>query len=369
MQEKLTQDSIIEGEETLEVANCKDIYPNATVKITKAQYSLFELKRKSENKERRDIIIDPKFQRGEVWKKGKQLSELIESILMSIPLPVIYLFETKEGKKEVVDGRQRITTIIDFMNNKFSLSNLKMLPEINGKKFSTLKPLLQSKIEDYQLMAYIIQPPTPERVKFDIFDRVNRGGTQLNNQEMRNALYQGNATVLLDKLSNFEVFKIATGNSVKPTRMKDKYIISRFIGFYLLRNKKLNIEYKSDIDDFLSKVMEYLNSFKSYKDIEYLELVFSKAMKMAQKTCDSDIFRFSTYNQKRRPLNMGIFEALSYFFTMIQDNSLDLGILQKNIKNLKTEFDKSGYFSNSIDSSDSVNYRFNAVEELRNTLL
>jgi len=368
MQENIAKEDIIEGEETLEIANFKDIYPNATVKIAKAQYSLFELKRKYENKERQDIIIDPKFQRGKVWKKGKQLSELIESILMSIPLPVIYLFETKEGKKEVVDGRQRITTIIDFMNNEFSLSDLKMLPNINGDKFSDLEPLLQSKIEDYQLMAYIIQPPTPERVKYDIFDRVNRGGTQLNNQEMRNALYQGNATVLLDKLSSFDIFKKATGNSVKPTRMKDKYIISRFIGFYLLRNEKLDIEYKSDIDDFLGKVMEYLNSFKLYKDIEYLEVIFKKAMKRAHETGNSDIFRFATYNQNRRPLNMGLFESISYFFTIIQDNSLDSNTLPKSIKSLKVEFDESGYFSNRVDSSVSVNYRFNAVEELRDTL-
>ena len=354
----------IEGEDTLEVGNFKEIYPNATVKISKVQYSLFELKRKYENIERPDIILDPKFQRGSVWKKGKQRSELIESILMGIPIPIIYLFETKDGKKEVVDGRQRITTLINFLNNEFSLTDLKMLPMINGKKFQDLEPILQSKIEDYQLMAYVIQPPTPERVKYDIFDRVNRGGTQLNNQEMRNALYQGNATKLLDKLSELKSFQDATGNSIKKTRMKDKYIISRFIGFYLLRNKKIDIEYKSDIDDFLGKVMEYLNSFKNYDDIAYLEEVFDKTMLKAYKTLKSDGFRFKA-DKKKRPINMGLFETISYFFSLFDKQELNHEVLAEKINKLKYDFDDSGYFSNRVDSSVSVNYRLDKVERLK----
>jgi hypothetical protein len=94
----------IEGDETLEVAGLKEVYPNATVKIAKAQYSLFELKRKYENKDRPEIILDPNFQRGDVWKKGKQKSELIESILMGIPLPVyIFLRPKMERKKLLMD--------------------------------------------------------------------------------------------------------------------------------------------------------------------------------------------------------------------------------------------------------------------------
>lgn len=358
----------IEGEDTLKVANFQEIYPNATVKISKVQYSLFELKRKYENIERQDIILDPKFQRGSVWKKGKQRSELIESILMGIPIPIIYLFETKDGKKEVVDGRQRITTLIDFLNNEFSLSDLKMLPTINGKKFRNLEPILQSKIEDYQLMAYVIQPPTPERVKFDIFDRVNRGGTQLNNQEMRNALYQGNATLLLDYLSELESFKNATGHSIKKTRMKDKYIISRFIGFYLLRNQKINIEYKSDIDDFLGKVMEYLNSFKNYNDIKYLETIFNQSMTSSYRTLGADGFRFKAYNYNKRPINMGLFEAISYLFTITDIEDLNNKELTAKINKLKSDFDASGYFLNRVDSSVSVNYRLNKVEQLKEEL-
>lgn len=358
-----------EGENSLNISEYDDIYPNATVKISKVQFSLFELKRKYENIGRQDIILDPTFQRGKVWKKGKQRSELIESILMGIPIPIIYLFETKDGKKEVVDGRQRITTFIEFMNNEFSLKDLRMLPELNGKRFKDLEPLLQSKIEDYQLSAYVIQPPTPERVKFDIFDRVNRGGTQLNNQEMRNALYQGFATKLLDNISKLNSFKKATGNSISSTRMKDKYIICRFIGFYLLRNSKIDVLYKSDIDDFLARVLEYLNNQEAYENIKYLEEIFDQAMKNIYDDLGPDAFRFETYNQNRRPINMALFETLTYFYTFFNNLEIHKYDLKEKIINLKKEFDESGYFSNRVDSSVSIDYRFSKVEKLKDEIL
>ena len=207
-----TQDDVLEGDEK---NSSSEEYPFTQIKIDKDQFSIFELKRKHEHEDikRKDIIIDPEFQRNFVWGRA-QKSELIESILMGIPLPVIYLFEQLDGKKQVVDGRQRLTSIFEFMNNKFQLSDMKILKNENGKTFNKLAPLLQSKIEDYQIQAYLIKPPTPERIKFDIFDRVNRSGTQLNHQEMRNALYQGKSTTLLNKLAKSKEFTEATGKAV-----------------------------------------------------------------------------------------------------------------------------------------------------------
>lgn len=137
---------------------------------------------------------------------------------------------------------------------------MKILHALNGCAFTDLDLKLQGIFEDYQLFFYIIQPPTPERVKYDIFDRVNRGGTRLNNQEMRNALYRGNATTLIDDICESDEFKDATGGGVSPTRMRDRYIVLRAIAFYLLMTEQLQtadlgkpIEYRSDIDDFWLK--------------------------------------------------------------------------------------------------------------------
>jgi hypothetical protein len=167
------------------------------VRITKDQFSVFEFLR---HEQRGRVILAAEFQRKVVWTDG-QCAELVESILMGIPIPLIYLFEDREGVRQVVDGKQRITALKRFINNKFKLQNLKVMPQLNAKLFSKLSPFEQGKIEDYQLNTYIIQPPSPERIKFNIFDRVNRAGTPLNKQEMRFALYQGKATELLKTIA------------------------------------------------------------------------------------------------------------------------------------------------------------------------
>lgn len=167
-------------------------YPDLKIKIDKDQYSIYEMKRKYD---RGKICMDPSFQRNFVWK-NKQMSELIESVIIGIPLPLIYLAESQRGDLVVVDGRQRLTTFIKFLNDEFRLNGLRILKDINGCCFSDLeKEKRYSKyatsIEDFQLVVQVIKYPTPDKVRFDIFDRVNRGGTPLNKQEMRNALYQG----------------------------------------------------------------------------------------------------------------------------------------------------------------------------------
>ena len=115
----------LEGEDSLDInndENYKQIYPLEKIRIEKGRMSFFEIKRRQE---RGDIQISPEFQREDVWNY-KQKSELIESVLMGIPIPVFYFFESKDTKIQVVDGRQRITTFIDFMNDKFDLKQVKI---------------------------------------------------------------------------------------------------------------------------------------------------------------------------------------------------------------------------------------------------
>lgn len=360
----------LEGESGLDNSSLisNNIYPNAEVRVEKAQYSVLHLKRLCE--ERKELIIEPDFQRNEVWD-SKQKCELIESILMGIPIPIIYLFETKEGKKQVVDGRQRITTILEFLNGKLSLKDLKILPHLKGN-ISSLELKLQGIFEDYQISAYVIQPPTPERVKYDIFDRVNRGGTRLNNQEMRNALYRGKATELINELSEDLYFLRATGKGVSVKRMKDKYLILRSISFYLLRTNGFykntsefdKIEYKSDIDDFLAKSMIYINDKMDISEIENCKEVFKKSMKNIYKVLGEDAFRFES-QENRRPINMPLFESLMYLFSF---DIVNYGYMDTQINNLKRTFDESGNFRGNVDSRTSVDYRFDMIDIFRSNL-
>lgn len=344
------------------------IYPNAEVRVEKAQFSVLHLQTLC--LKRKELIIDPDFQRHDVWT-SKQKSELIESILMGIPIPLMYLFEDRNGKKQVVDGRQRIGAILDFLDNKFKLKNLRILSQLNECYFKDLEPKLQGVFEDYQLFFYIIQPPTPERVKYDIFDRVNRGGTSLNKQEMRNALYRGRSTEMLDRLCGMPEFLLATGRSINKERMKDQYVVLRAIAFLMLHRGEFNniqsLQYRGDIDDFLARFMVYINDDATDNLIAKYEALFCHAMSVSYDLLGENGFRFSG-NVIRRPINMPLFEALTYLFSFIPKNiGLDKRTeLLSDIELVKEQFDNSSYFSGNIDSTTSVSFRFDRIDEIVN---
>lgn len=344
-----------------------EVYP-ASINVSKDDSSIYELKRQFDNKR---IELSPPYQRGKVWSQ-KQKSELIESILMGIPLPIMYFFQDSNGIKQVIDGKQRLSTLFDFMSDdqkvNFSLAELSILKDLKGKRFKDLDGVLQGKIEDYKMSINVIKPPTPDRIKFDIFDRVNRGGTRLNNQEMRNAIYNGYATNLLERLKDDKNFKNATDNSVRSKVMKDRYMILRFIAFYLWRTKKLTtkdgdlIDYKSDIDDFLGKTMEYLNRTEP----KQIESIFLGTMSNAFSILGKDGFRVSNYSgdkDRKTPVNMALFECLSYAIAL-SDTSIYNVMIKDKIKKLFTEDEFMESITSPVDSSSKVRRRFDKVEQI-----
>lgn len=349
----------LEGEESLQLG-LTDVYPDAVVKISRDQYSIFEITRMVT--ETGELQIDPEFQRNPVWTLSQE-RELVESVLMGIPLPIMYAFENIDGVKQIVDGRQRINALIRFLNNRFALDNLKMLPQFDKKKFKDLQPIYQSKFERHQLSVYIIEPPTPERLKYDIFDRVNRGGTRLNNQEMRHALYFGEATKLLNELRDCEAFNQATGGAIKSKRMRDQYVILRTLSFYLIRTEQMEFNYKSNIDELLAETMQWLNRADTYK-LQALKDVFIKAMLRAYEVMGADGFRFQSQGPNRRPINMPLFEVLSFLFASTAAAKIEPDRLRLKIDSLKQILDESGFFKNRVDSSESVDYRYQQIVAL-----
>lgn len=352
-------------------SNTETIYPARNIKIDRVQFSIFELKRRYD---KGLICLDPDFQRNEVWST-RQKSELIESVVMGIPLPLIYLAETMEGKLVIVDGRQRLTTFFRYLDNEFSINGLKIMTELNACKFRDLendakKSKYATEIEDFQLVIQIIKYPTPDRVRFDIFDRVNRGGTPLNNQEMRNALYQGPATRLLNELAASDAFKDATGHSVSPLHMKDKYIILRALSFYLWKKdilKKKNGEkvvYRSDIEEFLGYSMEYLN-WVDDDSREELKSLFFKVMKRCYDTLGENAFRIPTDSGRRRPVSMTLFESLFYFVTLIEEKQRELpeGAERKALDDMLEDAVFLDTLTYNVDSAVHVQNRFDTVEQ------
>lgn len=343
-------------------------YPLYNITVEKGFYTVYELKRKYD-KETKQIILDSDFQRESVWTKA-QKSELIESVLMGLPLPIFYFNQDKSGRLIVVDGRQRLSSFFEFLSNDFSLEKLKILIDLNGKKFNDLDGKSQSQIEDFQIQAHVIMPPTPDRVKFDIFDRVNRAGTQLNKQEIRNALYQGNATCLLNEIVKSEIFIEATEESfVKNNRMKDKYILLRFIALEMYYGNKLlkdreRYEYKNDIDELLGLAMENINDMDN-EALDDIKKYTFKALDNTVKFLGINAFRLIRTNGSRSPINMNVFETVMHIMKNIE-NGIDKN--GKEIKEYISELKENEEFIDAIgnhrDNKNKIDIRYKMANEI-----
>ncbi|MGR2665659.1 DUF262 domain-containing protein [Vibrio campbellii] len=284
-----------------------EMMPDTSIRIAKEQSSIFEIVRHIKQNR---IDITPDFQRYSVWS-DLQRSELVESVLMGIPIPMLYLFENEYGLRQVIDGKQRLTAICDFINGNFLLTKLKMLPQYNGLSFQQLPPILQAKFEDCQLQTYIVQPPTPDVVKFYIFDRINRGGTQLNQQEMRHALHQGASTRLLYSIANderFLFFGIAKSDS---SRMQKEYMVLRYLTFYLYACGYLpNPIYTNDINELHSISMKFLNKCdNNFIDYLYNNTVWTLYHVLT--TLGDNAFK---YNESNNRTIISLFEVIMLVF-------------------------------------------------------
>ena len=141
------------------------------------------------------LNVQPEFQRQFVWDKVKS-SRLIESALLDIPIPIVYLSEEKDGKENVIDGQQRLTSFFSFIdgklpdNSEFKLSGLKVFTELNGKKFNQLSDELQDKIITYKIRVIKFKKESDGDLQFEIFARLNTGSVPLNDQELRNCVFR-----------------------------------------------------------------------------------------------------------------------------------------------------------------------------------
>lgn len=239
----------IEGVDKDEDAAWGD-YPIDTLLIRNENRTVHDVLRRIE---KGSFVMDPDFQRDFIWPEDKQ-SKLIESVLMRIPLPVFYLAEDQKGRMVVVDGLQRLSTFQRFVNNDLRLK-LPHQAELDKKQFKDLSPKLQNRVEDCNLILYVIDAKVPERARLDIFERVN-GGVPLTRQQMRNCLWMGEGTRFLKVEAATKLFRKATGNSLSSSTMRDREFINRFCAF---QTQPLR-DYKGDMDDFLAQALRKMNS-------------------------------------------------------------------------------------------------------------
>lgn len=299
------------------------------------------------------ITLNPDFQRKEVWDSERK-SQLIESLLLKIPIPMFYVSSDEKSNWTVVDGLQRISTLRDFVLGRlyledplknidkkgrgFKLQGLEFWKDLEDMTLNDLPTNLQNRILETTFTFTIINPGTPEEVKRNVFKRLNTGGLPLSSQEIRNALYTGKSTTLLNKLSKSEEFKRATGYSIHTERMEDKELILRFISF-LIRNYK-SYNKTITIDTWLSDTMILLNSMPkldsrelskrvasgriSLESVQVMDddeigSIFKIAMNRCYQIFGNHAFRKSYEGLRRSPINKSLFETWSNLFANISE--------------------------------------------------
>jgi hypothetical protein len=331
-------------------------YPIDTLLIRNESRTVFDVVRRIE---KGGFIMNPDFQRAFVWDKDKQ-SKLIESVLMRIPLPVFYLGEDEKGKMIVVDGLQRLTTFKHFLDNEFPLK-LPKQEELNNKRFKDLTPKLQNRIEDCNLILYVIDAKVPERARLDIFERVN-GGEPLTRQQMRNCLYNGIATQFLKIEAEKAFFKKVTGKSLKSTTMRDRECINRFCAFYLLPLDS----YKGDMDEWLAESLKRMNKLNE-AELKEISSVFQNALQNNYFLFNSQAFRKHTPDKsKRGVLNISLWDVMIVGLSKYSNEQVKIHADKLKEGFYKLLGDKS--FNDSItlgtNSTKSVKKRFEMTEKM-----
>lgn len=312
--------------------------------------------------EQKTIILNPDFQRNEVWQDDRK-SRLIESLLLKIPIPMFYVSSDENGVWTVVDGLQRISTIRDFVLGKdyligsnraskgkgLKLKGLEFWKNLEGSNMNELPINLSNRLLETEFSFTIINPGTPEDVKRNIFKRINTGGMPLSSQEIRNALYGGTSTELLNVLSENDSFKDVTGFKIKPNRMEDRELILCFLSF-LIRDYKW-YEKSVTADTWLSDTMVIINAFPNLDSHDFKKLLnakkisketiniisnedivnlFELAMKRAKMLFGSSAFRKSLPGMKRTPINKTLFEIWSNILSKLDADRFEMLLKNKD---------------------------------------
>lgn len=293
------------------------------------------------------LKLSPDYQRNLVWDLQRK-SALIESLLLGIPIPAFYLDENVEGKKSVIDGLQRLSTIHDFLNDQFALTRMEYLTGCEKKYFSQLEIKFRSRIEDTELAVNILDVRCPEMVKFDVFRRVNTGGLPLNPQEIRNIMAKPAVRELLKTMAECEAFLLATGGKINDVRMGAQELCLRY----------LTIErcWRNGLDSYhgLLKSMDAMVVELNGMSREKLEQIVARFI-IVMEQCAIILGELSFCKPGNRKVNKSLFTSWATLLTVREERT---EVIQKNSEKIRSlylrELTSNTSFYNAITSSTGV---------------
>ena len=231
-----------------------------------------------------ELQIQPDFQRLFRWTEGAQ-SRLIESLILELPLPPIYMLEVEEGTYELIDGLQRISSYLHFrgellidgeLQPPFALLDCDIVPELNGLTYEQLPRAIEIKLKRNFIRAEILRKESDKRLRYYMFKRLNTGGTKLEDQEIRNCtirLLSDTFNSFIIELSQDEAFRYCI-DTVAEAQINKKYDQELALRFFAFKNARER--YKHAIGDFLTEYMEAVSEPDSGFDYDGERTVFSR---------------------------------------------------------------------------------------------
>ena len=271
------------------------------------------------------LITQADFQRQYVWKNDAKLkSRLIESVFLEVPIPTIYTAEEEDGTEVVIDGQQRLMTFYSFLNDEFRLTGLEVCKELNHKSYKTLGLInesYQEKIDDYPLRVIKILKDSDFSVRFDMFERLNRGSVKLNDQELRNCIYRGRFNDFIKEIAKDKDFQVLLG-SKEQNRMQDIELVLRFFTLY----ERTYLKYKSPMKQFLTTFMKNYQNIDDTK-INELKKIFKLSVQMVRTVIGDKAFYLYTNKDDKsgkfeNVINKGLFDVLMNGFARYDQNQV-----------------------------------------------
>jgi hypothetical protein len=247
------------------------------------------------------VMRRPEYQRRLRWD-NKRMSRFIESFILNIPIPPLFLFEVRPNEYEVIDGQQRITAIDEFFSDRLVLAGLEYFTELNGRKYSTLPLQIRTGIERRSISYIVVLGETVVNdedaffLKRTLFTRLNTGGVHLTAQEIRNSLYAGPVNDLIRKLSEEEAFRRVWAPSQydgrRPRKSENHFIESMqdaevVLRFFALRHAR---HFRGSVGRFLDSYMFRSRNFDEAA-IRDLERIFRHTFALAKAIYEERLFR------------------------------------------------------------------------------
>jgi uncharacterized protein with ParB-like and HNH nuclease domain len=350
-----------------------------TVKSQNIEYDLETLVKKIN---RGVIELDPDYQRRHRWS-DEFSSKLIESLILNIPIPIIYISqnfdadtETDDPRFSVIDGQQRLTAIKEFFNNSYRLCGLESLSELNGSTYKELPPFLKRRLEERTIKCLRIDSTVDAQVKLDIFERLNSGSVKLEPQELRNATQSGEFNELCKRLAKNEVFRKiininpdAPEDSSKIKKMEDVELVLRFYALKDGRYKEYNQKQGYAFKDFLTEALEEANNL-SLDQRKDFEVSFNRIVKIVNAGLGETPFAKYRVTDSNNLKRQSKFNSAVYDSIMVGVNDSGIDVISPTKKeSLLSMFRNDEYFqsvSGSTNNSSKINFRINHALETIN---